>query len=147
MAEEAVDKSSPENQENPEMVLKHRISTLEKTLAEREMELDTVKKSVEKLQESLTVGEAELVRAAADYRKLVLQTNPDVTEELITGDSISEINESLAKAKTLISKVRQSVEKEIARIRVPVGSPGRQTPDLSALSPREKIHYAIGGKK
>ena len=147
MAEEAVDKSSPENQENPEMVLKHRISTLEKTLAEREMELDTVKKSVEKLQESLTVGEAELVRAAADYRKLVLQTNPDVTEELITGDSISEINESLAKAKTLISKVRQSVEKEIARTRVPVGSPGRQTPDLSALSPREKIHYAIGGKK
>ena len=147
MAEEAVDKSSPENQENPEMVLKHRISTLEKTLAEREMELDTVKKSVEKLQESLTVGEAELIRAAADYRKLVLQTNPDVTEELITGDSISEINESLAKAKTLISKVRQSVEKEIARTRVPVGSPGRQTPDLSALSPREKIHYAIGGKK
>ena len=147
MAEEAVDKSSPENQENPEMVLKERIFTLEKTLAEREMELNTVKKSAEKLQEALTVGEAELVRAAADYRKLVLQTNTDVTEELITGDSISEINESLSKAKTLISKVRQSVEKEIARTRVPVGSPGRQAPDLSALSPREKIHYAIGGKK
>jgi hypothetical protein len=147
MAEEAVDKSSPENQENPEMVLKERIFILEKTLAEREIELDTVKKSIEKLQEALTVGEAELGKAASDYRKLVLQSNPDVTEELITGNSISEINESLAKAKTLISKVRQSVEKEIARTRVPVGSPGRQTPDLSALSPREKIHYAIGGKK
>jgi len=30
---------------------------------------------------------------------------------------------------------------------VPAGAPGRRASDLSALSPREKIQYAIGGKK
>jgi hypothetical protein len=43
--------------------------------------------------------------------------------------------------------VKKSVEKEISNIKVPAGAPGRRASDLSALSPREKIQYAIGGKK
>jgi hypothetical protein len=127
--------------------LKSRITELEQTLADRNIELTAVKKSAGELQEQLSAKGAELIKAVADYRTLVLQTNPGITEELITGNSIPAINESLAKAKNLIGKVRQSVEKDIARTRIPVGSPGRQTQDLSALSPREKINYAIGGKK
>jgi chromosome segregation ATPase len=148
MAEETVNTENPEGTDIDEAVaLKSRITELEKTLTERDTELTAVKKSAEELQEKLSAKDAELIGAVTDYRALVLQSNPGITEELIAGESISAINESLAKAKSLIGKVRQSVEKDIARTRVPVGSPGRQTPDLSALSPREKIHYAIGGKK
>lgn len=148
MAEETINQEDSVGTDIDEAVaLKSRITELEKTLSDRDTELTAVKKSVGELQEKIANTGAALTETVEGYRALVLQTNPGVAEELIVGEGISAINESLAKAKSLIGKVRQSVEKDIARARVPIGSPGRQTPDLSALSPREKIHYAIGGKK
>ena len=87
-----------------------------------------------------------MAEAVASYKTLVAQLNPEVLEELITGDTIEVINQSLEKAKTLISRVRQGLEAEITAGKVPAGAPVRTPPDLSALSPREKINYAIGGK-
>jgi hypothetical protein len=95
----------------------------------------------------LTTISNSLTEAVANYKTTVLQANPEVIEELISGDTIESINESLSKAKTLVSKVRQGVEAEISLAKVPAGAPERTSPDLSALSPREKIQYAIGGKK
>jgi len=37
------------------------------------------------------------------------------------------------------------MEEEVSKARIPAGAPQRVPPDLSALSPREKIQYAIGG--
>ncbi len=88
-----------------------------------------------------------LAEAVASYKAVVVQTNPEVIEELISGDTIEAISESLEKAKTLVSRVRQGVEAEISLAKVPAGAPERTSPDLSTLSPREKIQYAIGGKK
>jgi hypothetical protein len=68
-------------------------------------------------------------------------------EELISGDTIEAVNESLEKAKNLIGRVRQGIETEISRARVPAGAPERRPPDLSALSPSEKILYGIGGRR
>jgi len=81
------------------------------------------------------------------YLSLVIEANPEVPPELITGDSIEAINDSLATAKNLVAKVRQGLETEATRLRVPAGAPARTLPDFSALSAREKIQYAIGGNK
>ena len=88
-----------------------------------------------------------LAQAVSSYRALVVQANPDVLDELISGDSIEAINQSVEHAQGFISRVKQGLEAEAARTRVPVGAPQRTPPDLSALSPREKIRYAIGGKR
>jgi hypothetical protein len=77
----------------------------------------------------------------------VLELNPEIAEELINGDTIEAVNVSLEKAINLVRRVKKSVEKEISNIKVPAGAPGRRASDLSGLSPREKIQYAIGGKK
>jgi hypothetical protein len=103
-------------------------------------------KRITELKQALTGSNAALTEAVNGYRALILQANPGMPEELVGGDTIVAINESLAKAKSLTGRLRQTVEKEIARSRVPIGAPGRQTADLSALSPREKINYGIGGK-
>ena len=89
-----------------------------------------------------------LTAALAAYKALVVRSNPVVFAELISGDSFEAINNSLESAKTLISKVRQSVETEIAAGKVPAGAPARTVPDLENLSSREKIQYALskGGK-
>jgi len=86
-----------------------------------------------------------LKQAVTSYKALVIQSNPDVPEELITGDSIEAIADSLAAARELVTKIKKGMEAEISLVRVPVGAPERTAPDLSALSPREKIQYAIGG--
>ena len=115
------------------------ISELEQSVANLDNEAATLKQAMAQSEEKLT-------EAVAGYKDLIIQSNPEVPEELVTGDTIEAINESLEKAKTLVSRVRQGLETEIASAKVPAGAPIRTPPDLSALSPREKINYAVGGK-
>ena len=120
---------------------------LEQAVAGKDNEIATLKQSKDELEERLTTISDSLAKAVTNYKATVIQANPEVVEELITGDTIESINESLGQAKTLVSKVRQGLEVEISMTRVPAGAPERTSPDLSALSPREKIQYAIGGKR
>ena len=110
-----------------------RIIELEQVMTTKDGEIATQKQSL---------GEA-----VASYKAMVIQSNPEVIKELIGGDTIESINESLEQAKTLVSRVRQGLEAEISLAKVPAGAPERTSPDLSALSPREKIQYAIGGRR
>ena len=131
-----------------------RITELEGLVAQKDEELTKANARITELEqavagsdEKLTTIKNSLTEAVASYKATVVQANPEVLEELITGDTIQSINESLKKAKTLISRVRQGLEVEISGAKIPAGAPQRTPPDLSALSPREKIQYAIGGKK
>lgn len=124
-----------------------RIAELEQMVAERDSELAALKQATAELDEALADAKNALAQAVASYRALVVEANPDIPDELITGDSIAAINQSLENARALISRVKQVLEAEAARTRVPTGAPQRTPPDLSALSPREKIQYAIGGKR
>ena len=124
-----------------------RIAELEQMIADKDNELAALKQAMAESEEALTNVKNSLAQAVSSYRALVVQANPDILDELITGDTTEAIDQSLEKAKTLISKVREGIEGEIASGRVPAGAPTRTQPDLSALSPREKIQYAIGGRK
>ncbi|MDO8569064.1 MAG: hypothetical protein Q7R57_10195, partial [Dehalococcoidales bacterium] len=88
-----------------------------------------------------------LSQAVAGYKSLVIQSNPGMLPELINGNTVDEVDESLKNARAIIDRVRQELEAEASRTRVPAGAPQRSPFDLSTLSPREKIQYAIGGKK
>lgn len=122
-----------------------RLIELEQVISGKDSQMAALKQTEAGLAEKLTTLNNSLAKAVASYKAMVVQANPEVIEELITGDSVESISESLSKAKALVSKVRQGVEAEILLTRVPAGSPERTSPDLSALSPREKIKYAIGG--
>ena len=122
-----------------------RISELEQTAASLGSEIATLKQAVAESDDSLNKLNESLKQAVASYKTLVIQSNPDVPDELVTGDSIEAITGSLASAKELVTKIRKGMEAEVSLARVPVGAPERTAPDLSALSPREKIQYAIGG--
>ncbi len=126
---------------------KTRFVELEQAVASKENEIAALKQTEAELEERLTTISHSLAEAVASYKATVVQANPEVIEELITGDTIESINESLSKAKVLVSKVRQGVEAQISWAKVPAGAPERTSPDLSVLSPREKIQYAIGGKR
>ncbi|MBI2852449.1 MAG: hypothetical protein HYX84_05060 [Chloroflexi bacterium] len=113
-----------------------RIAELEGSLSSRETEIASLKQERAGL-------ELALAGAVANYRALVLQANPGIVEELVSGDTVEAIDASLAKAKALLGKVKQGLAAELSMLRVPVGAPERTLPDVSGLSPREKIQHAM----
>lgn len=123
------------------------IAGLEAAVAAREGEITTLKESVVGLEERLTAAVGSLAEAVVRYRAAIVRANPEVVADLITRDTIEGIDESLVTARNVIDRVKQGLEEETALARVPAGAPERRTPDLSALSSREKIRYAIGGKR
>jgi len=124
-----------------------RIAELKEALASKGRESDELKQSLVEFNNRIHELEASLKEAIANYKAQTLKANPEIPEELISGESIEEVNSSLASAKELVSKVRKGIEVESTLFRFPPGAPERTPPDLSGLSPREKIQYAIGGKK
>ena len=131
-----------------------RVVELEGLLTQKDEELSRANARIVELEQAVAESNDKLNKlneslnqAVSSYRALVIQSNPDVLEELITGDSIETINNSLASAKELIGKVKSGIEAEISSAKVPAGAPQRAPLDLSALSPREKIQYAVGGNR
>jgi predicted RNase H-like nuclease (RuvC/YqgF family) len=121
------------------------IIRLEQALAAKDSEIAALKQSLDETEGNLAEMGKALPQAVAAYKALLVQANPGVLAELITGDTIEEVNQSLKNAQALVSRVRQEMEAEASKTRIPAGAPQRAGLDLSALSPREKIQYAIGG--
>lgn len=82
----------------------------------------------------------------ARYRDLVVRAEPAVPPELIAGDTIAAIDDSLAAARTTVGRVRSHLEAQSQAARVPAGAPPRSAPDLSALSPEQKIRLGLQRK-
>ena len=121
------------------------IIRLEQALAGKDSEIVAMKQSLDEAERKLDELDKALAQAVAAYKEMVVQANPGVLAELITGDTVDEVNESLKNAQALVEKVRQEMEAEVSKTRIPAGAPQRAPLDMSALSPREKIQYAIGG--
>ncbi len=88
----------------------------------------------------------KLEAAIESYRRLVIRANPDLPEELISGDSIEGIDESLKKARNIATRIRTEIEEAAKRNSIPAGAPVRSEENGANLSPREKIQYAMGGR-
>lgn len=147
MTEEANKENMPENSSGSNKQPEQKAGEFERVIAEKESEITALRKSEGELKEKVSVLNKSLSDAVTSYKGRVIQMNPGITEELITGETIKAVDASLEKAINLIGRVKRSVENEISHNRVPAGAPGRRNTDVSSLSPREKIQYAIGGKK
>jgi uncharacterized coiled-coil protein SlyX len=122
-----------------------RVAELETLIAQKDEELAEADARIAELEQTMAATSNALAQVITSYKALVVKSNPGVPEELITGDTIEAINQSLEDAQTLITRVRQGLEAKMAVSKVPAGAPQRAPIDLSALSPREKIQYAIKG--
>ena len=119
-------------------------ASLEAELAGAKEELDEVSRRLrEDWQTEVGSLKEQLAAAVASYRTRVLAAEPELPEELVKGDTVAEIDASLAAARALVARVKSQLEAQAAAGRVPTGAPPRAAPDLSALSPREKIAYAL----
>jgi chromosome segregation ATPase len=120
-----------------------KIVGLEKTAVERDNEIESVKQSLEESRGILEETQASLTGATVAYKELAAQANPGPVSEMIKGDTVEEIKESLENARALVERVKQEIGAENSLLKVPAGAPQRTAPDLSTLSPREKIKYGM----
>jgi len=121
-----------------------RIMQLEEALSGTNSEVAGLKQELEQARR-MTEELGQAYPAAVNaYRELAVSSNPGVPADLVAGDTIDEVNDSLKSSLSLMERVRQEMEAEASKTRVPAGAPQRVPQDLSGMSPREKIRYAIG---
>jgi hypothetical protein len=78
------------------------------------------------------------------YREAKLAAAPEVPPDLVpASETLAEIDEGFEAAQRVVSQLRERMAEERQSARVPVGSPVRRAPDLSALSPSEKIRMGL----
>jgi uncharacterized coiled-coil protein SlyX len=133
-----------QNSKNEPGILKTRIDELEKTTTEKDFKINGLEQKLAESSRQQKETDNRLAAAVHSYRTLIMGNNAEIPAELITGNSIEEIDKSLANAKALVTRIRQGLENETAATRIPSGAPVRTEADISGLSPIEKIKYAIG---
>ncbi len=119
------------------------IIKLEQAVAAKESEIAALKKELDGLKQTLDELHKTIAQAVVAYKGMVMAANPGLPAELITGDTIEAINESVKNAHAIMEKVRQEMEAAAARTRIPAGAPQRTALDLSGLSSREKIQQGL----
>ncbi len=120
-----------------------RAAQLEAQEAELRHELAQANHEAEAREQELAGLREQTKSSAERYRELVLQQAPELPAELVTGETVEEIDVALERARETVSKVRGHLESQAQAGRVPVGAPARSGPDLSALSPEEKIRFGL----
>lgn len=105
-------------------------------LAARDEELAALRQEVEALQASRKA-------AASKYRDALLASQPEVPPDLVSGETVEEVDQHLEAALRMVAQLRSHLESQAQALRVPTGAPARRAPDPSALSPAEKIVYGL----
>jgi chromosome segregation ATPase len=124
---------------------------LKEALAEKTALADSQDQELSTLRTAGSVAEARiaeltgsLTEAISKYKERLYSSHPELLENMITGDTIQEIDASLDSSLVLVDKVKANIAEQSKEVKVPAGSPERTGPDLSAMSAKEKIAYAIG---
>jgi hypothetical protein len=128
-------------------VLTEKVTTLEADLATKAQELNELKKLNELNELNFEGAKAAYAYAVEDFRKLVLQTNPLFTPDIIGGDTIDAVKASVEKAGVLVSKVKEGLEAQAKALAglttVPAGAPARGQISTEGLSAKEKINLGL----
>jgi len=109
-------------------------------VAARDQELAGLRQEAEALQVNLKA-------AASKYRDVLLAGRPDVPPDLVSGETVEEVDQQLDAALRMVAQLRSHLEAQAQALRVPTGAPARRAADLSALSPSEKIAYGLSRQR
>jgi hypothetical protein len=112
-------------------------------IAALEAELSEAKTGSEAAATELAQVKEAHGQAVSKYLDAVRLANPAIPQDIIAGDTIEDIDASLAKAATIAESVRANLEAQAKETRVPAGAPPRGEISLEGLTPREKIAAGI----
>lgn len=103
-----------------------------------ESEEDLRRRLADRDAELLARSESEQVMLAR-YREVLVASDPDVDSELVTGDTLAEIDRTFGLAREMADRIRGNLGPGMQRISP--GAPGRRPP--SYTTPFEKIREGL----
>ena len=115
-------------------------------VADLQAQLSAAKAGSEASAAELTQVKEAHTKAVTKYLSAVKLANPTIPGDVITGGSIDEIDASVARALSIATAVKASLEAQAKQAKVPAGAPTRGEISLEGLSPREKIAAGIQQK-
>jgi chromosome segregation ATPase len=119
-------------------------SNVEAELADAAAAREAAEGEVSALRSEVEMARSRLAEAAVKYRAAKLASAPEVPEDLVPqAESLSQIDEGFEAAQRVVAQLRERMQEERVSARVPVGSPPRGAPDLSALPASEKIKLGL----
>jgi len=131
-----------------------RAAHLEDTLGQTRTQLASRDEELTALRDGLAAAgsEAEELRAglrsaAEKYRQAVLASRAEVPPDLVSGETVEEVDRQLEAALRMVAQLRSHLESQAQAQRVPTGAPARRAPDTTALTPTEKISYGLAQRK
>jgi len=161
MSDELENKENLDNQDNapgPDELadVKAELATERATLAEAQATLTGKDEAIAKLEAhiaglqqgfdekaaALTQLREAHVQAVAKYLEAVRSANIALPADVITGETIEDIDASVAQAHAIAGAVRETLADEAKKGRVPAGAPTRVI-NLDGLTPKEKIALGL----
>lgn len=121
-----------------------RLDDLRARAATLEAERDAARADLARLAAERDAARTRAAQAITAYRAAVMAGLPEPARALVTGDSVEAIDAAAATARRLVEAITAAARAESLATPVPNGGVVRQPPDLSALSPSEKIRQGIG---
>ena len=92
----------------------------------------------------LEVQRGETRTAVARYREAVLAAEPQLPPELVSGETLNEVDASLEAARRSVAQIRERLSAEREEPRgFPVGAPARGGVSAAAMTSAEKIAYGL----
>lgn len=123
--------------------LKRQLETSKQALVASDAVAQSHAVEAQTLQASLEAANGQVSEAVARYRSAVLAREPDLPADLIAGETVEAIDAALTQARQTVAQVRQHLEQQAQALRVPPGAPARAGPDVSSLSPADKIRLGL----
>jgi chromosome segregation ATPase len=115
----------------------------DKRIAELQASLNVVQQASEAAASELTQLKEAHTKAVSKYLEAARALNSTIPKDVIAGATIEEIDASVAKALSIATAVKATLEAQAKQAKVPAGAPTRGEISLEGLSPREKIAAGI----
>jgi len=127
--------------------LREEQSQLSASLGEAQAQVAARDEEIAGLRQESEALQVSLKAAASKYRDVLLAGKPDVPPDLVSGETVEEVDQQLETALRMVAQLRSHLESQAQTLRVPTGAPARRAADLSALSPGEKIAYGLSRQR
>jgi len=118
-------KAQLEEEQKAKTALEEAMAEKDARLAELEAALSEAKQGSEASATELASVKEARDEAVSKYLGMAKASNPQVPQDIISGETIAEIDASVEKGKGLVSAVKKTLESETAAAKVPAGAPTR----------------------
>jgi DNA repair exonuclease SbcCD ATPase subunit len=118
-------KAQLEEEQKAKTALEEAMAEKDAKLAELEAALSEAKQGSEASATELASVKEARDEAVSKYLGMAKASNPQVPQDIISGETIAEIDASVEKGKGLVSAVKKTLESETAAAKVPAGAPTR----------------------